>query len=462
MSGTDVVEPAQGVPALGPDAPPLAERALRSDVLLMLSAKLCMLVLGAATTVIVARALGPAGRGTLASVFALVALLAQLGTFGIVSANPYFVAREPQLLGRIAGNSVWLAGILGVVMGSIGVAVKVALPGSIADVSWPELAAGMLAVPVALNVLFLQSILLAEGRMGLYNGIEVATALLAVVLLLTIPPLVGSSSVLLLLALMIGSQVVALAVYACTMRRHGPLLRRPDRALARRMLGYGARAYLVTLLAYLLIRIDLLLVNGIQGARQAGQYSIAVALAEALYTLPVAVSVNLFARIARGSADREVTLRVFHLIAAGYLLVCAAMVPLAGPLVTLLFGRDYYPAVSLFWWLLPGVYCLGVLNVIAYHFAARGMPRELALVWLPGLALNLTLDVTLLPDHGTYVASLASSVAYALVLILHLRMFAREMGSWSALRPTVTGTASTLRLALRRDGAARKARTHAS
>jgi O-antigen/teichoic acid export membrane protein len=432
------------------DTPPLpVERPLRSDVLLMVGAKLGVLVLATATTVIVARSLGPSGRGSLASTYALITLLAQLGTFGIASANPYFAAREPHLRARIAGNSLWLAAFLGLVMAAIGVAVKLAAPDALADISWAELAVGMLAVPITLCALFLQSILLAEGRTVLYNGVDVGAALLTVLLLLTILPLAGGN-VLLALSLMVAPQAGALVVYLFAMRRHGRLLQPLDRALARRMIGYGARAYLITLIAYLLLRVDLLLVNGIQGARAAGQYSIAVALADALYLLPVSVSVNLFARVARGSADRNLSLSVFQLVAVGYLLICLLAAPLAGPAITLLFGAAYHPAISLFLWLLPGVYCLGVLNVIAYHFAARGMPRELILVWIPGLAINLGLDIALLPHHGTYIASLASSVAYALVMVLHLRMFARELGGWSLLRPTVAGTASTLRLALRR------------
>jgi O-antigen/teichoic acid export membrane protein len=425
------------------------ERELRSDVALMVGAKLCVLALGAISTVIVARSLGPVGRGALASVYALMLLLAQLGTFGIASANPYFAAREPARRARIATNSLWLAGVLGPLMAGVGIAAKILAPGALADVGWAELSVGMFAVPVMLASLFLQSILLADGRTLLYNGVEVGAALATVLLLGIVLPLAGSG-VLPALCLMVGPQVAALIVYIAAMGRHGRLLRPLDRALARRMIGYGARAYLVTLLAFMLIRIDLLLVNGIQGPAAAGQYSVAVALADALYLLPVSVSVNVFARLARGSGDRDLSLNALHLVAVVYLAVCVLAAALCGPAITLLFGGAYHPAISLFLWLLPGIYCLGLLNVIAYHFAAHGMPRELILVWLPGLAINLAIDVALLPRHGTYVASIASTAAYALVLVLHLRLFARDLGSWSRLRPTIAGTASLIRLTLRR------------
>ena len=427
----------------------MVERGLRGDVLLMLGSKLCVLLLGATTTVIVARSLGPAGRGSLASVYALMTLLAQLGTFGIASANPYFVAREPHIRASIAANSLWLAGIVGPLMALAGILLKVVAPGALGDVGWPELAVGMLAVPIMLSSLFLQSILLADGRILLYNGVEVGAAALTVLLLLTVLPLAGGG-VLLALSLMVLPQLLALFVFMAAMSHHGRLLRPLDRSLVRRMVGYGARAYVVTLLSYMLIRIDLLLVNGIQGARAAGQYSIAVALADALYLLPVSVSVNLFARVARRSGDRELSLSVFQLVAVGYLLVCVIAAPLADPAITLLFGAAYHPAISLFLWLLPGVYCLGLLTVIAYHFAANGMPRELVMIWVPGLAVNLAIDIVLLPDHGTYIASISSTLAYAIVLVLHLRRFARELGGWGRLRPTVPGMTSLVRLALGR------------
>jgi O-antigen/teichoic acid export membrane protein len=421
------------------------ERRLRSDVALMVGAKLCVLIFGATTTIIITRTLGPAGRGSLASVYALITLVVQLGTLGIASANPYFAAREPHLRARIVGNSLWLAGVLGATMIIVGVLVKILAPGALSAVSWPVLAVGMLAVPILLSSLFLQSILLAEGRTVLYNGVDAGVALLTVALVSIILPLAGGG-VLPALSLLIAPHVLALGVFVSAMRRHGRLGQPLDRALARRMIGYGARAYAATLLAYLLVRIDLLLVNGIQGARAAGQYSVAVAVADALELLPVAVCVNLFARVARGAADRDTSLGVFHLLLVGYLALCTLAAVLAGPAITLLFGAAYHPAISLLLWLLPGVYFFGLLNVIAYHFAANGMPRELVLVWVPGLTINLALNFILLPHYGTYVASLASSVAYALVLALHLRLFARELGSWSQLMPSATRTAAVMRL----------------
>jgi hypothetical protein len=36
------------------------------------------------------------------------------------------------------------------------------------------------------------------------------------------------------------------------------------------------------------------------------------------------------------------------------------------------------------------------------------------------------------------------------VLVLHLRLFAQDLGSWSPLRPTIAGASTIVRVAFRR------------
>jgi lipoyl(octanoyl) transferase len=50
-----------------------------------------------------------------------------------------------------------------------------------------------------------------------------------------------------------------------------------------------------------------------------------------------------------------------------------------------------------------------------------------------GLALNVAINIALLPSEGTYIASLTSSLTYALLLVLHIHMFAPEAGGLRTL-----------------------------
>jgi O-antigen/teichoic acid export membrane protein len=423
----------------------VVRRRLRTDVFLTFGGKGTSLALGLLIVILLARELGPTRQGVFAVAFSLSLILIHLGGLGLTTANPYFTAREPGEQKRIAANSLWLAAGLGLVLVAIGIGLKLVIPATVEGVSWTQLLIALAGVPFALGALFLQSILLGQGRMVAYNGIEVGqfAATLAV---LAVGFWLFDFGVTESLAVVTGSRVAAFLAYLWAARS------RPGRlhgALVRRMLAYGFRAYIAILVSFLVIRIDLLLVNGYLGSHEAGLYSVAATVADGMYVIPAVVGLNLFPRVAQSGDSRE-TAEVFRSVAVLYGLVCLVTVPLAGPAIRLFFGDDFSGSVSLYYWLLPGIYCLGLLTILAHHFAGRGYPTEAAVVWLVGLGINLAINVAFLPGRGAWVAALASSIAYAVLLFLHVRLFARETGSYGAIRPRMREVVGLVRTAFAR------------
>jgi O-antigen/teichoic acid export membrane protein len=440
---TSVTEFAEQAPA-----PPSGERRLRTDVFVTFGGRIALLVLSAASTVVVARSLGPGGRGSVAVAYSLVVLLVQFGSLGLVSANPYFVARDASTRSAIVTNSVWLAGVLGAALVGVGILIKLVTPGLVQGLTNEELAIALVGIPAALAASFLQSILLGLGRMVAYNAVEVLASAGAVAALVVVE-LSAGLTVASAIAILVGTQIFAATAYVVLLKRDHSLNTRPDAPLAFHMFRYGLRVYAATMLAYLLIRFDLLLVNDLVGRTQAGYYSVAVAAADVMYLLPSVVALNLFARVARGGRT-ETTAEVFRSVSVLYALLCLISIPLARPAVHLLFGSAFAPAVPLYYWLLPGIYCLGMLNILANHFAGRGLPRAAVFVWIPALALNLAINLVFLPRGGAYIASLASTVSYALVLVLHMHLFGREAGGYGAMRPRLREVGRFVRVAFSR------------
>ena len=403
---------------------------LRTDVFVTLGGKAAGLLFGLLIVVLIARELGPTRQGVFAVGFSLSLMLIHLGGLGLTTANPYFVAREPGRRPRIAANSLWLALALGLGLMAVGLALKLVAPGILEGLTWGQLLTALAGVPGALAALFLQSILLGEGRIVAYNAVEVAQFGLTLVALAAGFWLLDFGVTGALAVVSVSRCATALGYLAVLRQWPGRL----DTALVRRMLAYGFRAYIAIVASFLVIRLDLLLVNGYLGSRQAGLYSVAATVADGMYVLPMVVGLNLFPRVARSGQSRE-TAEVFRSVAVLYLLVCLATIPIAGPGIRLFFGGSFAWSVSLYYWLLPGIYCLGMLTILAHHFAGRGYPTEAAVVWFVGLAVNLALNVAFLPGRGAWVASLSSSIAYAVLLALHMRLFAREAGGYGALRP---------------------------
>ncbi len=414
--------------------PPGSEpRRLRSDVFLMFGSKVVVTLMSIAASVVVARALGPSGRGVLAVALALTATLVQFGTFGFATANPYFAAKDPHRRAHVVANTIWLSAALGTALVLIGIALKLFAPSAVAGLNWPELLIALSGIPAALATPLLQSILLGEARTVPYNVAEAAMSVVPVIVLIVGFTVLDFDVTGALLVVVAGYYAGA-GIYLALLMRHRPPLRDPDFRLFAEMAKYGFRIYIATLLSFLVIRLDLLLVNGYLGAREAGLYSVTAAMVEAMYLLPVVVGLNLFTRIARG-APHVMSAEVFRSMAVIYGALCLVSVPLAEPAVRVLFGAQFLPAAELYYWIVPGAFSLGMLTILSHHFAGTGFPLEAMLIWFIGLAVNIAINLAFLEEHGTYIAALASSVAYVILLVLHMRLFAKQSGGYRALVP---------------------------
>jgi O-antigen/teichoic acid export membrane protein len=431
------------VPAQGPEP-----ARLRTDVFLTFAGKGLTLLLTVATVSVVARALGPTGQGLFAVAYTLSLLLVQLGGLGLSTANPYFTARDRAARPRIVGNAVWFAAALGLVLVAVGVLLKLVAPDTVEGLGWTPLLVTLAGIPGGLAALFLQAVLLGEGRMVAYNAVDIAQAALTLAGLVVVLFVLDEGLTGALLVIAASRYAAALAYLALLARAGAPALR-PDVSLARTMLRYGFRIYVAALISLLVIRLDLLLVNGFLGNDEAGPYSVAAALADGMFVLPMVIGLNLLTRVARGDPDRA-TAEIFRSVFVLYGLVCLATVPFAGFGIRAVFGERYAEAESLYYWLLPGIFCLGMLTILSHHFAGRGFPRAAMGIWFVGLAVNLAINLAFLPGRGAWVAALASSISYALLLALHMWLFARDAGGFSVLRPNAREVVRFVRVAVTR------------
>ena len=425
---------------------PPAPARLRTDVFLTFFGKVTVLGLGFAIVAVVARELGTAETGSFLVAYSLTLLLSQVGGLGLTTANPYFAAREPGRIPQIVANSLLLAAGLGTVLALAGASIKVVFPGALEGLGWAPLIVTLVGLPGGLATYLLQSVLLGEGRMVAYNGIEAAQTALSLVGVVAGFVFFGFGLTG-TLAVIIATRYVAAAAYLFLLRRHSQMEGRFDWGLARRMFAYGFRAYVVIVLSYLIVRFDLLLVNAFLGRKEAGLYGIAATIADGMFVIPMVISLNLFPRVARGDPT-QASAEVFRSSAVLYGLLCLVTIPLAGPAITTFFGESYSDATSLYYWLLPGIYAYGLVSILSSHFAGRGFPRAVILTWGFGIALNLALNLLFLPGRGAWVASLASSISYGILLLMLMWLFAREAGGYRALRPRPREVVRFVRVAL--------------
>lgn len=379
--------------------------------------RILLVGIGLVTVVVVTRSLGPTGRGLFAVAGAIAATGVQLGNLGLHASNTYAVARKPSLLSVLVGNSLMVGLLLGG-LGAAGTWGVLHLWPRLAPVDGSLLLLALAAIPVGLVYLLLQNLLLGTLRVRAFNLLEIG-AKAGILVLIGALVLLHRESVEAVFGTTLLASALAAGVAFLLLRSSYPERTSFRASVLANDVRYGTKAYLAALLSFLVLRADLFMVQHSLGPAQAGFYSIAVALADMMYLLPAVVGSLLFPKLSNvldGAQRASLTRRAIRGTAWMMLGIGVAAAVFARPALMLLFGREFLPSLLPFALLIPGVMCLAVHTLVMNHFAAGGMPPVTVYAPAAGFALNLLLNVLLIPRFGIGGAAFASSAAYALML----------------------------------------------
>ena len=398
-----------------------------------------MTINSVAAGVIVARLLGADGLGALAVINVAVALVVQLGSVGLPSANTYFIAQdERRFLAPVAANSLLFALGLGSVLALLLVGLAFMQPELFGYIRPTLVAVAALSIPFQLVTLLGLNIFLAVGRIDRFNQLDVAGQSLVLVNALVALVVLGAGLRALVTlntaaAILVGLLIVWLigrhvGRQESTTRREAAGRLRPDFNLFRRMMTYGVKFHVATLAGLLIFRADLLVVNHFRGAAEAGVYSVASQVAMMLMVLPGVIATLLFPRVTtKRDESAALTCRVARHTTFVMLLVCLCSVP-ASFLLPLLYGAAFGDVTLQLLILLPGIFLIGIESVLVQYFNAAGLPPAIPLFWVATLCLNLGFTFALVPAWGARGAALASSTSYALIFALVALYFRARSG----------------------------------
>jgi O-antigen/teichoic acid export membrane protein len=379
--------------------------------------RILLISIGLFTTVIVARILGPQGRGLFAVAAATGAIGLQFGNLGLHSSNVYYVARDRDLLSSLVGNSL----LVSFVFGGFGAVVTWAV-----FVAWPKLAPVhnlllILAlgwIPFGLSYLLLQNLLLGIQEVRTYNKIELANQLLGVSLI-GVVILFESVTVESVFSMGLVALVLSFFWLLLRLRRHFRGFPQASLALFKNTIQYGLKAYLASFFSFLVLRVDLFMVQYMLGAEHTGYYSIAAAMADMLYIFAQVVGTILFPKLsALENVQEKWQLAKKAALGTGAVMLAllSLAVVFARPIVGMLFGDAFLPSVPAFVWLAPGIFFLSLSVVIGTVMGASGMPSYAILPSFISAVGNILLNLYLIEKLGIIGAALASSITYFLLM----------------------------------------------
>ncbi len=418
----------------------VGSRRVVTDVVAQLGGQVVNIALGIVTTVVIVRALGADRYGEWATILATIELIAMVGNLGLETVAVRLAAQEPEREGAWVGATTSLRLLIAIPM-------LVAFVAVLAVLASDE---EMLVTGLVLSLLFLTaalSTLRIVFRLHVRNHITVAFT--------TLNSVLWAGSVI-AIAVLDGSMVAfAIAFLAITIVVQGALaivaLRtikvhwRGARKLWPQLLGIGISVGIASTLTFTYGRIDQILVYELaSNPADVGIYAAMYKILDNAGFVPMAVMVTLFPIMAGLFPADPPRLRRIMQMAIDYLTIVALgglalTLVAAEPIVELLYGPDYVSGAGVLTILVAAFVPICIGNVAGNMVVAMDLQRRYIWFAALGLALNVPLNLVLIPEYGIEAAAWVTLLTEILVVSLSLAMVLRKIQLRLSLRRIALG-----------------------
>ena len=389
--------------------------------------KILIVIIGFITTIIITRKLGPAGFG----LYAIAGIIAMMGVkftnFGLNTPNIYLVSRTRSLTSKIFNNSIIFSFVITLITAIILLLFYKLFPTLI---SLNKLLLFFVILWIFFNLLYslFSNILIGINDINGFNFIELIMKVAFLVLLIVLIKFltVELAFALLLITFVLGS-------FLCIYRlKNRVSLKLFDFSLKlfKVSIKYGFRIHITTLLAFLILRLDTLMINYFTDAVQTGFYALSSRIFDILTLLPAAVILVLFPKMfSLKEMDKRISLmKKFTLgLILFYIPSLTLFAIIAKPLIILFFGKEFLPSLLPMLLLLPAVFFLGLINPLALFLHSLGYPILAVWAWFVALIVNVTLNLILIKSFGIIGAALSATFSNALLYFLLLLVVKHEI-----------------------------------
>ncbi|MCK4420708.1 polysaccharide biosynthesis C-terminal domain-containing protein [candidate division WOR-3 bacterium] len=383
--------------------------------------------------ILIARILGPEGKGIWEALMFIPFMTFTLLNLGIPSSNVYFTGSRKYSLEQLIDNSLFIISIILLLIFFIYFFgfnwIYQFLTIRYQGFTRGHLYLTLIAIPFVFIFNYLNGVLQGKEKIYTINIISIVSKILSIsgiliALLFFRMGLLGLVWVYLLVRI-INTIVILFVIKRITLIRPRPKMN-PD--LIRDTLKYGSKSYLADSFQVLNYRVDVFLIFGILGARPLGFYMVGVAASEVLWFVSQSIAFPLFPRIS--SLGREtaqslipISARIIFLSSFFLALILAGV---AHWLIPFFYGAEFILSIKVIYILLPGILLYSPLRSISSYFAGIGKPEVNILVGFTTLMINIALNLILIRKMGIYGAALASSISYSLTYAFFLILYRYE------------------------------------
>lgn len=391
----------------------------RREALVSSVTSLILYLLGIATGPILARVLGPDGRGELAAVLMPMLFVSWMLSFGMPMSAAYHVDIIPE------GKLLRMASLFGIVVGAPVCTVLWFLAPQYLDgysattITWIRVF--LVFMPLSVGIQTALEIRRRRGADGAWNRWRSAPILVPAIAVLLLA-LTGTLSLGTALAANLAGHLVPLAFFGLRMRRSRG--ERSSIAVFRLTLPYAWRNALTVGAGSITNRFDQVILAAVVQPEELGYYAVAISASALSGPLTSGLTLAIFGSLRNEtSADRARArlLRSLYATLAVSVSIALTIGLLAPTLMRLVFGPGFEPAAVPLRLLLPGQVAMDVLLLLISKFYADGRPGEATRAAILGAAVTLTGLAILVPSHGINGAAATTSIAMVVQVIYLVR-----------------------------------------
>jgi O-antigen/teichoic acid export membrane protein len=403
---------------------------------------LLLAVLGAVVIRLITTRVGPTHYGDFVVALVFVSTVMLLTDLGITSITARDIARSPKEAGVILGQNLGLRLVLSAMIVPL-----VILTGFVvyrpAPLRW---SIALIALSVPFNVLMTLALSYygASIRNYLVSGIAIVQQVLYVagvaIALATGQGIVGCSASYLI------STAVASVIAFFAVRREVPFKPMFDLHRWRQILALSASLGAIQLINVLYLKADTLLLSKMASARAVGFYGVAYNFTNVILLVPTLVATSVMPLLATSAGERFAHLvrRMEHTLAVFGVVSVVLAVLFAHQAVAILSGQQFQGAATPLKLLALSCYFSFLCTALGYAAVACNRHHRMIIVSAVGLALNVVLNVVLIPRYGINGAATATLISEFIALVGVRIVYARDIGSKLSLtklsaRPIAVG-----------------------
>jgi len=392
--------------------------------------KIMMVLFGLASQSIIARMLGPSGRGSYAVALLFANILTMLFVVGTDTAGRYYVLNRRFTLSE-GVTHILVCGLLGCVL-SIGVGLLIMkFPLSFLTKSSPLCFYLSLAtIPLSLFSYAFLTLLAANDKFGWYFLIGAGSSFLGLILNIVFLWFLRLGVAGVIMALSVNQAVTIVVVLMVLRIKYGLKLARPTWQGVIDMFSYGGRYYVGKISNKVNFQIGNIILAFFASQADIGLFSLAVGITSYIMLIPDSLGDIMMPRIAadlRGKPELTAqACRMVGLITGSALLI---LVLFAKPIIILLFSRAFEPMVPILQIVTVGFFFRSACKMIEYYFLMTNRPGVSSTATAIGVAVNLFLMWWLLPIMGLFGAAISMSISYIISSLILVLLYCRKTGT---------------------------------